>query len=167
MNKTQKSALIWITTLLKKYQIPFQLTGGFAARVYGASRPLADIDIDIPNDKFEIIKKDVSEFVTYGPEHFKSDKWDLLLMTLNYQGQEIDLSGIDHTKIFDDKRGLWVELSGNLSQATICNIDELILPVIPKSNLIAYKKILARPEDIVDVNEMGCKNKNYNRIHDS
>lgn len=149
-----KSTLIWITDILSKYQIPFQITGGLAARVYGATRPIADIDIDIPNDKFEIVKNEVSNFITYGPEHFKSDKWDLLLMTLDYNGQDVDLSGINQTKIFNEETGLWVELTDNLSSAVICDVLGLQLPVIPKQSLIAYKQILLRPEDIIDINEM-------------
>jgi hypothetical protein len=33
-------------------------------------------------------------FITYGPDQFKSKTWDLMLMTLNYQGQVIDLSWV-------------------------------------------------------------------------
>lgn len=32
--------------------------------------------------------------------------------------------------------------------------DLLQLPVIPKHSLISYKKILVRPEDIIDINEI-------------
>lgn len=149
-----KITLLWITDILKKHQIPFQISGGVAARAYGATRPIADIDIDIPNDKFEIVKKEVSSFITYGPAHFKSDKWDLLLMTLNYKGQEIDLSGIYQAKIFNEETDSWVEFFDDLSSAVICDVLGLQLPVIPKHSLISYKKILVRLEDIIDINEM-------------
>lgn len=46
-----KEALAWITNILKKYSIPFQITGGLAAILYGSKRPLEDIDIDIPEEK--------------------------------------------------------------------------------------------------------------------
>lgn len=71
-----KAALIWITDILKKHSVPFQITGGLAARAYGATRPIIDIDIDIPEDKFDIIKNEVSSFITYGPDQFKSKTWD-------------------------------------------------------------------------------------------
>ena len=51
------------------------------------------------------------EFITYGPEHFKNDKWNLLLMTLNHQGQMIDLSGAYHAKIFNEQTKKWQKLS--------------------------------------------------------
>ncbi|HLC94380.1 MAG TPA: hypothetical protein VJH96_02335 [Patescibacteria group bacterium] len=45
MNRDTKKAFRWIVGILQTYKIPFQITGGFAARFYGANRPLYDIDI--------------------------------------------------------------------------------------------------------------------------
>ena len=149
-----KVALVWITDILKKYHIPFQISGGLAARAYGATRPIEDIDIDIPEDKFDIIKNEVVRFITYGPDQFKSKTWDLLLMTLNYQGQIIDLSGAFHTKIFNRETGLWQVLSEDLSKAHPQNVLGLQLPVIPLNVLITYKKALSREVDIIDVEEI-------------
>ena len=53
--KNIKAALIWITNILKKHQIPFQISGGLAAIAYGASRSLADIDIDIPDNNLILL----------------------------------------------------------------------------------------------------------------
>lgn len=152
--KNSKTALIWITDILKKHQIPFQITGGLAAIAYGGTRPLQDIDIDIPEDKFDLVKGEVAEFITYGPEKYKSNKWDLLLMTLNYDGQEIDLGGAYQTKIFNEKTGHWEKLAENLSKAEIKTVYELQLPVIPKDSLLSYKKVLSREEDKIDVSEI-------------
>ncbi|KTD68221.1 hypothetical protein Lste_1379 [Legionella steelei] len=149
-----KAALIWITDILKKHHVLFQITGGLAARAYGATRPIEDIDIDIPEDKFDIIKNEVAGFITYGPDQFKSNTWDLLLMTLNYQGQVIDLSGAYQTKIFNGKTGLWQGLSEDLSKTHSKNILGLQLPVIPLDVLIAYKEALSREVDIIDIQEI-------------
>jgi len=152
--RNTKAALIWITDLLKKHHIPFQITGGLAAKVYGATRPLADIDIDIPEDKFSLIENEVKEFIIFGPENFKSEKWDLLLMTLNYQGQEIDLSGAYHSKIFNDSTGQWVNLTEDFSKVELRKIFGLQFPVISRDELLRYKKVLARDVDLIDINEV-------------
>lgn len=153
-SKEVKSALLWVTSLLKKHAIPFQISGGLAANVYGGVRPIIDIDIDIPNEAFSFLEKEVEKFIIFGPKRYKSDKWDLYLMTLHYAGLEIDLSGISDVRIFDEKINSWVVLSGSLSLAVVENVLGLRLPVIPKDQLISYKKILSRPEDLIDINEI-------------
>ena len=42
-----KEAFEWIISILRNHKIPFEIIGGFAARLYGSRRMLADIDIDI------------------------------------------------------------------------------------------------------------------------
>ena len=152
--KSCQEALIWITDILKKHHVLFQITGGLAARAYGATRPIADIDIDIPEDKFDLIKNDLAGFITFGPGQYKSKTWDLLLLTLNYHGQVIDLSGAYCTKIFNGKTGLWQKISADLSEAPLKDIFGLQLPVIPLDILITYKKALAREVDIIDIREI-------------
>lgn len=149
-----KAGLIWITDILKKYQIPFQITGGLAPIVYGANRPLADIDIDIPDDQFHHIINDVKPYIIFGPARFKSEKWDLMLMTLNYQGQEIDLSGADSAYVLNAQIGAWIKLNENLTTAPVKKVFDLDFPIIPIKNLIYYKKILAREVDLIDINQI-------------
>jgi hypothetical protein len=149
-----KAALIWITDILKKNQVPFQITGGLAAIAYGASRPLADIDIDIPDDKFSHIINDVKPYITFGPARFKSEKWDLLLITLNYQDQEIDLSGANSTHIFNEQTQQWIKINENLTMVSQKNIFDVNLPVIPIQHLVHYKKILARTVDLIDIDQI-------------
>ena len=151
MNSNTREALVWISEILKRHRIPFQITGGLAVQAYGSSRPLADIDIEIAEDDFNTIMHEVAAHITFGPAIYKSELWDLYLMTLNYQGQEIDISGAHQTKIFNKVENCWVTLMVNLSKAVYVDIDGLNLPVIPRHELIAYKKILSRPVDLIDL----------------
>ena len=151
MNPTTRVALIWITDILIRHHIPFQITGGLAVQAYGSTRELADIDIEIPEDDFIKIRDDVASYITFGPENHKSELWDLFLITLNYNGQEIDISGAYHTKIFNKIDNCWVCLNVDLAKANYIDIDGLILPVIPCAELIAYKEILSRPVDVLDL----------------
>jgi hypothetical protein len=152
--KDIKPALIWVVEILKKYHIPFQITGGLAARIYGAVRELDDIDIEIPNEQFDKIKKEVQEFIIFGPAQYKSDRWFLLLMTLNYQNQVIDISGADDTRILNEKNKEWQKLHVDFAKVEMRTIFDIKVPVIPRDELIAYKKILSRDVDIIDIAQM-------------
>jgi hypothetical protein len=149
-----KSSLIWITELLKRLDIPFQIAGGLAAHAYGTTRELWDIDIDIPEDKFELLKPHVKPFIIYGPEVYTSKNWQLLLMTLNHHDQLIDLGGAYNTQIFNPKTNQWHKLITDFSKAIPLKILGLTLPVISRTELIAYKKILSRTVDLQDISEI-------------
>jgi hypothetical protein len=146
-----KAALIWISNILQKNHVQFQIAGGLAVRAYGSNRKLMDIDIDISENDFEQIKHDVQKFITFGPGQFKNENWDLYLITLNYNGQEIDLGGAYQTKIYDKKNKRWVKIITDFSKVNYLDIAGLKLPVINREDLIAYKKILAREVDLQDV----------------
>ena len=153
-------ALSWITGILEKLSIHYQIAGGLAAKAYGSSRPLNDIDIDIPEEDFDKIHDQISSFITYGPARYKSDDWDLLLMILNYEGQIIDISGAYTTKIRDHKTNTWVKIPTDFSKVNKLDIFGLKLPVINYQELIAYKKILSRPVDLIDIEEI----KNFGKL---
>jgi hypothetical protein len=153
-----KKALIWITDILIKHQIPFQITGGLAARAYGAKRPIDDIEIDIPEEKFSLIQNEVSSFITYGPAHYKSERWDLMLMTLNYHNQIIDLSGAFQTKIYNSETKQWQNITDDLLKACPLEVFGVVLPVIPLDTLINYKTALSREVDLQDIQEINLSN---------
>lgn len=154
MQSNELNALTWITAILKKYKIPFQIAGGFAARAYGSTRPLEDIDIDIPDDKFAVIQQEISQYTIYGPSRYKDERWDILLQRLDYNGQYIDLSGADSTKILNQETGEWQIIVTEFQNVQIINISGLDLPIIRSEDLIAYKSIVAREVDLIDIVEI-------------
>lgn len=149
--KDTESAFKWIVNLLQKYKIPFQIKGGFASRLYGVKRDLADIDISIPEDKFDELLPDIKEFIIYGPEQYVDDEWDLKLITLTYKGQDIDIAGAFEKKNFDKINKKWVNIPTNFSTSVYMDVYGLKVPVITKEDLIAYKKLIQRDVDNFDV----------------
>lgn len=149
-----EAAFAWIINILQNLNIPYQVTGGLAAIAYGATRPLEDIDIDIPEEKFDLVRSAVKEFVIYGPAQFKDESWDLMLMTLNYHTQLIDLSGAFTTKIYNKHTNAWEHLPANFSTVEIKNIFGIKVPVIAKAELIYYKKTIARSVDLIDLKQL-------------
>ena len=152
-DKTLK-ALVWITEILNKHNVPFQISGGFSARIYGSPRPLNDIDIDVPEEDLEKIFNEVKDYVIYGPDHYIDKKWDLQLMTLNYFGQEIDIGGSENLKIFDSENNKWLPFPTDFSKVVWTSVSGIKIPVIPKEDLIEYKSYLDGEHQKVDISSI-------------
>lgn len=158
MQKLQK-ALRWIIGILDRHDIPYQLTGGLGAHVYGATRSINDIDLDIPEERFEEILNEVGPYIVFGPAQYKDKVWDLKLMTLNYEGQEIDIGGAYDVKIMDEKTGERHKYKADLTAGNLIDVFGVKVRVAPKEDLVRYKSWLAIPGDHQerDVREMtGC-----------
>lgn len=150
MEKTEV-ALRWIVEILERHRVPYQIGGGFAAHVYGSRREIADIDISIPEEKFNVLLSDIQEYLTYGPAQYVDPEWDLLLMTLSYQGQEIDFAGSNNKKFFDQIKQDWVSFPTDFNSSVYKDVYGIKVPLMAKSKLIEYKKALGRDVDVFDV----------------
>lgn len=161
-----KRALKWIIGIFDKYDIPYQITGGFAAHIYGATRPINDIDIDLPEAGIDKIVPDVKGYIVKGPMQYKDDWWDLYYMLLDYQGQEIDLGGLK-VKIFDHKTKEWVESPVNLSTSKQKAVKGIKVNVVDPMQLINYKQFLWGEHQKRDIEEIELKLKSLRqrRIH--
>ena len=145
------NALRWITRILAKYHISYQIAGGLAARCYGVQRPLADIDIDLPKESIAKLMPDIEPYIIFGPTQYKDESWDLFLTTLNYEGQEIDLAALEDCYLTNNKTKKRELLSYDLRECVYVQIADMTVPLIPKARLMAYKKKLAREVDLLDV----------------
>lgn len=151
MARKTKEAFKWIVRILRKHKIPFQISGGFAVRVYGSHRKLMDIDIGVPDKKLKEILPDVKPHVTYGPKIYKNKEWNHLALTLNYKGQEIDIYGSDNIRFFDSRKKKWMRLNVKLTASRLMKVYGINVPVIQKSQLIRYKRLIGRDVDIKDI----------------
>lgn len=147
-------ALHWIINILNKHHIIYQITGGLAAKIYGAKRPLADIDLDLPDQAIITILPEIKPYLIYGPERFQDEQWDILLLTIDYHGQLIDISGADDSMIFNKISNQWEKCEVNFSAAVEKQIGNISVSVISKADLIKYKSVLKREVDILDLEEL-------------
>ncbi len=142
LNAEQKESLEWIISIFEKHKIPFQISGGLAAKIYGSVRPLNDIDIDIPQSRIKDMLEDVKEYITYGPIQHKDEKWDVYLVALERNGQEFDISSAEGGKVYDEYTSSWVAIPTNPEQGNYVEYAGMSLPVMPKEELAAYKSYL-------------------------
>lgn len=150
MRDTQKT-LRWITDILKKHDIPFAVCGGLAAKSYGSPRPLNDIDIDIPVYGFAKILPDIASYIVFGPAHFVDERWNMHLATLNHYGQEIDIGGGDEVKICDNRDQQWKNIPTDFADIEMRDIFGVLLPVLSRRQLAAYKCMLAGEHQLIDL----------------
>lgn len=125
-----------------------------AAQVYGATRELADIDIDVLESEFEKILPGIKEYIIFGPAQYRDKNWDLWLITLRYKGQEIDIGGARKAKIFDKRKKKWVAAKADFSRSEIKKVLGTKVPVISKNDLINYKRKLRRKVDLLDLRQI-------------
>lgn len=157
-DRDTKQAFHWMIDLFERRQIPYQTTGGFAARVYGVDRPLNDIDFDVPEDRLNEIASEIpEEYIVFGPGRYRDDSFDIELISLEYHGQEIDIAGIGTGKIFDERSGVWIRDPVSLERAEKIEVDGREVFVIPKQDLAGYKKLINRPVDREDVSQLTQK----------
>jgi hypothetical protein len=150
-----RAALAWITATLRALDVPFQITGGLAARCYGSTRPLADIDIDVPEEHLPMLGDHLASYAVFGPARYRDDSWDLLLLTLRFGGQPIDLGGAYQTRVFDRSACRWVPAPANLETSVPIVVMGVEVPVVARADLASYKRRLARSVDREDLLAIG------------
>ena len=133
--------------------IPYKISGGFAARVHGVNRELADIDIEVNDNDIALISDEVRQYIVYGPDRYKDNNWDLNLMTLQYEGQEIDIAGIE-AKIFNKEKEIWEKTGSDLDDYELIEVYGKKVPIEKLDALIAYKTKLSREVDIEDIKQL-------------
>jgi hypothetical protein len=148
------NALKWIIEILNRKQIPYQISGGFAAHLYGATRPINDIDIDIPEDSFLEIINEVRSFIIDELQQYKDEKWDLQIMTLDYHGQEIDISGAYNGKVSNKQGTQWVPVVVDFSSSQKINVKGIVVNVASPEKMIEYKQHLNGDHQIEDIKAM-------------
>ena len=148
------NALKWLKSVLNRHQVPFQIVGGLAARIYGGTRPVADIDLYIPHEKVSLILPDVEPFIKKPFKHDVEEAWDLEYFQLIYADQKIEIALSPGTKIYNKFTGSWVEITTDFSTSIMGFYEGIELPIIPPKELIDYKSILAREVDLIDIEEV-------------
>ncbi len=151
-DKTAK-ALRWIVGILDKHQVPYRIGGGFAAHVYGASRPINDIDISLPGSFFDKIVPEVSAYITSGPKHYSNEKWDCDTLSLEYQGQEIDMTDIDTLRMSNKEKTEWFQTKDRYRKYPTLpvEVENVTVSLIDPRDLAAYKKELDGDHQLVDI----------------
>lgn len=147
-------ALHWLIDLLEEHKTTYQIVGGLAAIAHGATRELADIDLYIPYDTSQNFLQAIHHYIYWGPEHQKDEFWDITYFKATYAGQKIEIGDSNNAKIFNNKLNQWVSQEVDYTLSEKKEVYGLLVNVMPKRQLIAYKSILGRKVDLVDIQQI-------------
>lgn len=149
-----ETALKWIVGILNELNVPFEIDGGMAAEAYGSKRELADIDINVSEEDFYKIVPLVKNYLHFGPEWYRDEHWELLMMTMKYAGQNIDIGALEQMRYFDAESKKWIDFPADLSEVRMMDWMGMKLPFINEVKLMIYKQQLGRGVDRKDVRAM-------------
>lgn len=146
------SGLRWITDILDRNNIPYKIGGGFAAKIYGSPREVNDIDISLSGKYFDEIVLEVKEYITAGPKHYLNEKWDCNTLSVNYKGQDIDMTDVDTLKMTNLNQTKWINVKDiRLFEGVVTDINGIETSIMDPRDLIEYKKELGGEYQQVDI----------------
>jgi hypothetical protein len=153
--QTIQAALVWLTDLLGRHGVPYQIVGGLAAQAYGATRPLVDIDLYMPFEQAQAVLADMQPYLVRQPLPHRSDSWDLVYLALDYQGAYIEIGDSSaHPRFFNRLDQHWEDQLIDYAASVTLHVHGLDLAVMPKDELIRYKTMLDREVDHQDIQAM-------------
>jgi hypothetical protein len=156
-NDPQKigAALNWIVSLLNRHNIPYQIVGGLAAKAYGSTRPLVDIDIYAPMEQVRPALDEMRPYIVREPLPHHSDSWNLIYMALEYHDIYIEIGDASTNPRFYNRRdGRWEAQPITFANSTIMTLYGTQVCLMPRDELLAYKAMLQREVDYQDIEEI-------------
>jgi len=164
MEEKTARALSWIVSILNKNNIPYRIGGGLAASIYGSPRAINDIDISVPGEVFSAIIPEVKQYITAGPKHYTNEKWDCNTLSLNYHGQEIDLTDVDSLRMSNKEKTKWLipKDTYQLFDPFKVKVAGIEVSLFHPRDLVNYKKELDGEHQDVDVSAVEQYIKEHN-----
>ncbi len=147
-------ALRWIIKILYDNNVPYQLGGGAATNLYGSGRKVNDIDISISGKHFPVIVESTKDYIVVGPKHYVTDKWNCVTLSLNYHGQDIDLTDADTLLMSDITSTKWIENKKIYESYPSINkqVADFSICLMHPKVLMEYKKELSGEHQEYDLN---------------
>ncbi len=147
----EKDALRWIVDILEGLLIPYQVSGGLAARAYGSSRLLHDIDIYIPSGELIHVARAVEDRITRPVTHDTGSHWDRTFFSLEYEDMPIEITAAENTRYFDAHDNKWKPACIDFDSSVNIRLFDILVPVMGFEQLSGSKWALSRDVDYADL----------------
>ncbi|BAZ11288.1 hypothetical protein NIES4071_31140 [Calothrix sp. NIES-4071] len=142
-------ALQFIIPIFEQNDITYRITGGLAGNLYGSLWELHDIDLEVAQKDIELVAELFKEYIAIDLMRLVDDEFDLLMMTLVIHGVDIEINQAEEAFIYHDDTP--VKLDDDLSAFHTFYFEGLKLKVKPLKQIIEYKQLLGRHNDVIDL----------------
>ena len=150
-----RPALKWIVGVLNRHCVPYQVVGGLAARAHGARRPVVDVDLYVPFDRAAAALEALQPHVYWGPRHHADDRWDLTFLKADFGRQKLEIGDSStRPRYFDAEAGRWEDQRVSYGGSVTMRVFGVEVEVMPKDELVRYKRHLGREVDIIDAEQL-------------
>jgi hypothetical protein len=149
ISKNHIQALKLIIPIFEQHDITYRITGGLAGNLYGSQWELHDIDIEVAQKDIELVAELFQEYMAIDLMRLVDDEFDLLMMTLVIYGVDIEINQAEEAFIYHNDT--LIQLDDNLSIFNIITFEGLKLKVKPLEQIIQYKELLGRHQDVIDL----------------
>lgn len=133
---------------------PALAVGGLAARAWGGTRDLVDLDFYVPLDVIPMLARALAPSAAGGPVHVKGAHWDLTLLRLDLDGCAVEFGAAEDARWRDARTGAWRSAAIDFSRHEMREIFGVRVPVMLRDELIAYKAALDRDVDAIDLHDL-------------
>jgi uncharacterized membrane protein YhaH (DUF805 family) len=144
-------ALAWLSGLLADRGVRFAAVGGLAARAWGASRPLVDLDFFVSGEDLDRVEPDISPFVVRPLSTHRDEHRELSCLRLEYGGIPIELAVSEGARYREAATGEWHVAEIAFARCPRRQVLGIPLPVLAREDLLRLKRRLDRAIDRADV----------------
>lgn len=142
-------ALKFIIPVFEEHNITYRITGGLAGNLYGSHWELHDIDIEVARKDIELVAELFKEYMAIDLMRIVDDEFDLFMMTLVIHGVDVEINQAEEAFIYHND--IPVKLNDDLSVFNTFYYEGLRLKVKPLKQIIEYKELLGRHQDVIDL----------------
>jgi hypothetical protein len=145
----QEQALRRLVGILDGAAVAYQFTGGFAGNLHGSRWSLHDLDLDVAAADLPRLADPLRPFTTRPLGRYADHEFDLQLLRAEIEGVGIDVSQVEDA--YAVRGGRRVPLGTSLARRVRVPLLDFTVWVQPLDELIAYKELLGRAADLVEL----------------
>ena len=149
----QLDVIVYFVDALKRANFSYQITGGLAGNIYGSRWPLHDVDIEISIKDMDAVAELFKEFVVIKPRDYEDKEFRMRLMILEKDDVAVDISAVED--FYVRCAGSWLKVETDLACAEEVTWKGMQLKVQPLKDIISYKQLLGRIDDVADLIRLG------------